>query len=328
MDERRSGKWNILLDLCTKQPLPGMFRFQEIPPDGDPSVRIQEFEEVLPRLLCCRYWWMAEWKSQQMSFPYWRLYWNRSGSARVVYNRTIHLEPGKLILIPPNTPFASDIEGISSRHSQPYSLKGGRVESRKMEEEMISAGTVLHMFIHFTLGYPFDTISPDIFVFDITPEQKSLIYSITGQLMEGQVRFEQVGSLELYSLLFSLLHQIPVDAWRNRILDSRVISGIRHMEKNINEIEIQNSMLAEIGGMSVNAYARLFKEKTGYSPRKYLMRMRVEKACNMLHHSDLSIDQIASSCGFSDRYYFTRIFTRTMKISPGIYRRNGLLIKS
>ncbi len=247
---------------------------------------------------------------------------------RLVYNRTIYLEPGKLVLIPPNTPFASDIEGISSRHSQPYSLKGGRVESRNMEEEMISAGTVLHMFIHFTLGYPFDTISPDIFVFNITPEQKSLIYSITGQLMEGQVRFEQVGSLELYSLLFSLLHQIPVDAWRNRILDSRVISGIRHMEKNINEIEIQNSMLAEIGGMSVNAYARLFKEKTGYSPRKYLMRMRVEKACNMLHHSDLSIDQIASSCGFSDRYYFTRIFTRTMKVSPGIYRRNGLLIKS
>jgi len=305
-----------------------MFRFQEIPPDGDPSVRIQEFEEVLPRLLCCRYWWMAEWKSQQMSFPYWRLYWNRSGRARVVYNRTIHLEPGKLILIPPNTPFASDIEGISSSHTQPYSLKGGRVENRNMEENMISSGTVLHMFIHFTLGYPFDTISPDIFVFDITPEQKRVIHSITGQLMDGRVRFEQVGSLELYSLLFSLLHQIPVDAWRNRILDLRVINGIRHMEKNISEIKIQNSILAEKGGMSVNAYARLFKEQTGYSPRKYLMRMRVEKACNMLHHSGLSINQIASSCGFSDRYYFTRIFTRTMEVSPGIYRRNGLLIKS
>ena len=45
-----------------------MFRFQEIPPDGDPSSRIQEFQEVLPRLLCCRYWWMADWKSQQDVF--------------------------------------------------------------------------------------------------------------------------------------------------------------------------------------------------------------------------------------------------------------------
>lgn len=304
-----------------------MFRFQEIPPEGDPSGRIQEFQEVLPRLLCCRYWWMTDWKSQKMSFPYWRLYWNRSGKARVVYNKTIYLKPDKLILIPPNTPFSSDIEGVDTGTEQPYSLKGGRVESPMMEEELIKAGTVLHLFIHFTLGYPFDTISPEIFVFDITDDLQRLIHSITKQLMEGRVRFEQQGSLELYTLLFSLLQKIPADAWRNRILDSRVINGIRHMDENIHQIEIRNSSLAEIGGMSVNAYARFFKEQTGYSPRKYLLRMRTEKACNLLHHSDLSIDQIASACGFSDRYYFTRIFTRTMKVSPGVYRKNGILIK-
>ena len=304
-----------------------MFRFQEIPPEGDPSSRIQEFQEVLPRLLCCRYWWMAEWKSQQMSFPYWRLYWNRSGKAWVVYNKTIYLEPDKMILIPPNTPFATDIEGGNSHNALPYSLKGGRVESRAMEAEMVEEGSVLHLFIHFTLGYPFDTISPEIFVFDITEEQNRLIHSITEQLIEGRVKFELAGSLELYSLLFSLLQLIPADSWRNRILDSRIINGIRHMEKNIQEIKIRNSSLAEIGGMSVNAYARLFKEQTGYSPRKYLLRMRTEKACNLLHHSDLSIDQIASDCGFSDRYYFTRIFSRTMKVSPGLYRRNGVMIK-
>jgi transcriptional regulator GlxA family with amidase domain len=140
------------------------------------------------------------------------------------------------------------------------------------------------------------------------------------------VKFDQTGSLELYSLLFSLLHQIPGNAWRNRNLDSRIINGILYMEKNITELEIPNGKLAEIGGMSVNAYARIFKEQTGSSPRKYLLKMRVGKACNLLHHSDLSIDQIASACGFSDRYYFTRIFTRTMRVSPGVYRRNGVLV--
>lgn len=304
-----------------------MFRFQEIPPEGDPSSRIQEFQGILPRLLCCRYWWMEEWKSQQMSFPYWRLYWNRSGRAHVVYNKTICLEQDKLVLIPPNTPFSSDIEGAGTNEIQPYSLKGGRVESRKMERDMIESGAVLHMFIHFTLGYPYDAISPDIFVFDITGYQKRLIHSITNQLIEGKVMFEQAGSLELYSLIFSMVQQIPADAWRNRILDTRVVKGIRHMEKNLREIRINNSTLAEIGGMSVNAYARLFKVQTGYSPRKYLLRMRTEKACNLLHHSDMTIDQVASACGFSDRYYFTRIFTRTMNVSPGLYRKNGVLIK-
>ena len=301
-----------------------MFRFQEIPPEGDPSSRIQEFQEVLPRLLCCRYWWMEEWKSRQMSFPYWRLYWNRSGRAWVVYNRTIYLGPDKMVLIPPNTPFASDTDRSTVPSDQLYSLKGGRVESPALEAQMEAEEKILHLFIHFTLGYPFDAISPDIFVFEITPAQRELVHSITGQLMTGQVKFEQAGSLELYSLLFSVLRQIPSTAWKNRKLDSRVLQGIRYMEQNIRETEISNSRLAGLGGMSVNAYARLFKIQTGHSPRKYLLRMRVEKACNLLHHSDLSIEHIASACGFSDRYYFTRIFTQTMKVPPGAYKKNSI----
>jgi AraC-like DNA-binding protein len=302
-----------------------MFKFQEIPPEGDPSSRIQEFQEVLPRLLCCRYWWMSEWKSQQMAFPFWRLYWNRSGRAKVVYNKTIYMDPNKILLIPPNTPFATDIEESTVAPEHAYSLQGGRVESPAMEEEMASEGTVLHLFIHFTLGYPFDTISPDIFLFDIQPGQSLLINSITKMLIEGQVIFNQTGSLELYSLLFSVLHQLPSSTWKNKKLDRRVINGIRYMEQNIQETEISNLKLSEIGGMSVNSYARLFKEQTGVSPRKYLSKTRVEKACNLLHHSDLSIEQIASSCGFSDRYYFTRVFTTSMKTSPGAYRKNSVL---
>jgi len=301
-----------------------LFRFLEIPPEGDPSSRVQEFQEILPRLLCCRYWWMSEWKSQQMSFPYWRLYWNRSGRAWVVYNKTIYLEPRKIVLIPPNTPFATDIDQSEVPSDQPYSLKGGRVESTEMEVSRMADGKVLHMFIHFTLGYPFDIISPDIFEFEITPTQQELIQSITRQLMSGQLKFEQAGSLELYSLIFSLLYHLPSNAWKSQKLDERVLRGIRYMEQNIRETEIKNSKLAAIGGMSVNAYARLFKEHTGYSPRKYLLRMRVEKACNLLHHSEFNIEQVASACGFSDRYYFTRIFTQTMEVSPGAYKRNSI----
>jgi AraC-like DNA-binding protein len=267
---------------------------------------------------------MTEWKSQQMSFPYWRLYWNRSGRAWVVYNKKIYLKPDKILLIPPNTPFATDIESSGVPADRPYSLKGGRVESIRMEENMEARGTVLHMFIHFTLGYPFDTIKPDIFEFSITSLQQELIRSITRQLMSGQVKFEPAGSLELYSLLFTLLQQLPARVWKNRKLDERVLEGIRLMDRNIRETGISNRKLAEAGGLSVNAYARLFKEQTGYTPRKYLLRMRVEKACNLLHHSDLSIEQIATACGFSDRYYFTRIFTRTMRVSPGSYKKNSI----
>jgi AraC-like DNA-binding protein len=302
-----------------------VFRLQEIPKDGDPSEMIQEFEEVLPRLLCCRYWWLTEWKSQQMSFPYWRMYWNRTPGATVVYKKTISLDPDKIILIPPNTPFSSDIIGSMVDDTRPYSLKGGRVDGRKMEQEMLEKGIILHLFIHFTLGYSYDTVSPGIHQFDITPLQENLVSALTDKLMARSMMFDQATSLEVYNLLFSVLNQLPQDTWKRKSLDGRVVNGIRYMEKNIHSTSMKNRSLAELGHMSVNSFTRLFKKETGYSPRKYLLRMRIEKACNLLHHSDMSIDQIASSCGFSDRYYFTRIFTRTMKVSPGIYRKNTML---
>jgi len=142
----------------------------------------------------------------------------------------------------------------------------------------------------------------------------------------GSLKCDQAGSLEIYCLLFSFLQRIRVDAWQNWIPDPRVTCGIRYIEENLSEIEITNRTLADKAGMSVIAYSRLFKEQTGIPPRKYLLKKRVEKACSLLHHSDLTIKQIASACGFSDRYYFTRIFTTTIGVSPGIMMKNRILV--
>jgi AraC-like DNA-binding protein len=301
-----------------------MFRLHETPRDGDPSRRIQKFEEIHPRLLCCRYWWLTEWKSRQMSFPYWRFYWNRTPGAVIVYKKAIELGPGRIILIPPNTPFSTRISGNEDDGRLPYSLKGGWVDGPEMEQEMIRRGNILHLFIHFTLGHRFDRVIPDIFAFDINEFQESLIRDLVQKLMARNMGYDQAASMEIYALIFNVINQLPDEIWKQRDLDVRVTGGIRFMEKHMHD-SIQNSSLAKLGHMSMNAYSRLFRQETGTSPRKYLLRLRIEKACSLLHHSDMSIEQIASSCGFSDRYYFTRIFTRTMRVPPGLYRRNTLL---
>lgn len=312
--------------MCTKQPIP-MFRFQEIPIDGDPSQRVQVFSEILPRLHCCRYWYMEQWKSKEMSFPYWRLYWNSSGKAKVMYKETIELTPKRILLIPPNTPFSTDIEGSRVPHKQNYSLEGNRIESRDMEAELKKQGKVLHFFIHFNLGHPFDSIGPEVFVFPMSAREEALIQHILDQLMTAHTPFELFGSISLYALLFALLHQIPAGAWDRQSLDHRVLQGIRHFEMNLRRSRIENRELAERARMSVNSYARLFKEQTGYTPGKYLQRMRVEKASNMLHHSDMSIDQIAMECGFCDRYHLSKVFARIMEIPPASYRNSGIAAK-
>ena len=63
-----------------------------------------------------------------------------------------------------------------------------------------------------------------------------------------------------------------------------------------------------------------FKSMTGKTPIEYLNEYRIEKACHKLHRTDMSVTEIAFSCGFSDLSYFIKSFKNKMGMSPGKYR--------
>ena len=62
-----------------------------------------------------------------------------------------------------------------------------------------------------------------------------------------------------------------------------------------------------------------------FPPKEYLLRLRLERACVLLHHSAMSIEEIAASCGICDRNYLTRLFKRTYGLGPATYRKQGVL---
>ena len=59
---------------------------------------------------------------------------------------------------------------------------------------------------------------------------------------------------------------------------------------------------------------------TGKPPIEYLNEYRIEKAVRKLRLTNLSITDIAFSCGFSDLSYFIKTFKKTKGVSPGKYR--------
>jgi transcriptional regulator GlxA family with amidase domain len=61
----------------------------------------------------------------------------------------------------------------------------------------------------------------------------------------------------------------------------------------------------------------------GESLSSYLNRIRVEKASRMLTETDLSLSEIAGSCGFEDQSWFSKIFKNFIGVSPGKYRGQG-----
>src|SRR6056297_2520759 len=79
-----------------------------IPDKGDPSDEIQYFPQFNLQLLCCRYWWLKNWEFGELSYPYWRIYWNPVPGAVIVYNKKeIRLDEDKIIVIAPNTSYAT-----------------------------------------------------------------------------------------------------------------------------------------------------------------------------------------------------------------------------
>ena len=79
-------------------------------------------------------------------------------------------------------------------------------------------------------------------------------------------------------------------------------------------------MLAASANMSKFHFSKRYKALTGYSPVKHFLNMKMEHACSLLDGSDLSVGAIASRLGYDDPLYFSRLFSRTVGISPRRYR--------
>ena len=79
--------------------------------------------------------------------------------------------------------------------------------------------------------------------------------------------------------------------------------------------------LAKAAGLSPFHFARLFKAATGHPPHDYHIRLRVDRAQELLRTRarEWNLAAIASECGFADQSHFSRQFKRVVGITPGEY---------
>ncbi len=96
----------------------------------------------------------------------------------------------------------------------------------------------------------------------------------------------------------------------------------KEMEQMVREIQkefTRDTSIAEIAArfhLSPTHFRRRFREFTGLSPRRFIMRLRISKARELLAQGD-SIKQAAAACGYEDVFYFMRVFKQITGISPG-----------
>jgi AraC family transcriptional regulator len=90
----------------------------------------------------------------------------------------------------------------------------------------------------------------------------------------------------------------------------------RHLETSISVED-----LAKLVSLSTGHFCRGFKESFGDTPHAYIIRMRLERAQELMLASPEPLSQIAVACGHSDQSHFTRRFRAQTGETPNAWRR-------
>ncbi|RYY94659.1 MAG: AraC family transcriptional regulator [Chitinophagaceae bacterium] len=84
--------------------------------------------------------------------------------------------------------------------------------------------------------------------------------------------------------------------------------------------DADGSTLAQIACLSRFHYLRLFGQAYGCTPYRYAQGLRLQKACDLLRHSNLSVADIGYALGFENPQSFSRLFAQRHRVYPAQFR--------
>jgi transcriptional regulator GlxA family with amidase domain len=139
---------------------------------------------------------------------------------------------------------------------------------------------------------------------------------------------QESSHLASHAAIEILSHSVPLGRASEQAAAQRVRCGLpprakgrvlEYIVTHLNE-NITNDALAEVAGLSVCHFARMFKQTVGVSPHRYVLQSRVEWARELLAGTDMPLSEIAIVTGFSDQSHYTRWFREIIGVTPSSFR--------
>lgn len=124
----------------------------------------------------------------------------------------------------------------------------------------------------------------------------------------------------LLSRLYNIFGHMKIQMKKQQAKSIHVERAIDYIYENYSK-NISVTDIAEYLGIDRTYLYRLFKEEYNMSPQKYLLNFRLKAAMNKLEGGNMSIAEIAYSCGFNDASAFCHQFKKVYKDTPLNYRR-------
>ena len=93
---------------------------------------------------------------------------------------------------------------------------------------------------------------------------------------------------------------------------------LKHIETHLGN-DVAQYRLASIAQLSMDHFARLFRQSTGLPPHRYVLQRRIARARELMADHRLSLAEIGYTLGFPSQAHFTTTFRRLAGTTPGAY---------
>lgn len=106
----------------------------------------------------------------------------------------------------------------------------------------------------------------------------------------------------------------------SRLHSFYVDNALAYIEQNYQgDITVED--IARNAGLNRSYFGKVFRDAMGVSPQQFLIGFRIEKACELLKLSNLSVGEVGRAVGYPNQLHFSRAFKNARGLSPRAWRQ-------
>lgn len=231
----------------------------------------------------------------------WQLLYIESGEVSLVVNdKTQIVKKDSIILFPPHLP-------------QHYYYQ-------KSHKSII-------YWVHFS-GRDVDKIlkhykispSETVFYIGVCLNLPTLFNQIINELQLRNEKYEEMTVYKLNEILLYINRALDNSSIKDNDTSTLIKSAKLYFNENYNQ-DINIKSYANSLNMTPCWFIQKFKELTGVTPTQYILNVRITNAQNLLRYSKYNVSETATAVGYTNTFYFSRIFTKHTGISPSEYKK-------
>ena len=126
------------------------------------------------------------------------------------------------------------------------------------------------------------------------------------------------------SVFYEIIEKIKNhnDIYQTQSQEQKILPAQKYAAEHFCDPQFDYRAMCETTGLSYNYFKSLFIKKHSESPIRYVTRLKLEKATELLITGRYSIGEIAEMCGFENVYYFSTVFKKHFGVSPSKYKEH------